>query len=352
MKEIMTEAGLAIEGRVIGRGKAPYVIAEVAMNHDGSLGMAHAFIDACAAVGVDCIKYQTRIAAAESTLDEAFRVPLTSQDATRFDYWRRMEFGEDQWRELREHALQRGIGFLSTPFSIEALELLERVGVAAWKVGSGELTFTPLIRAMAATGKPVLLSTGMATWEEIDRAVEIVAPNKSFGVFQCTSQYPLPMSNVGLNLVKVMQQRYRCPVGLSDHSGSVFPAMAAMATGAAMIEVHVTMDKRAFGPDVSSSLTVDEVGQVAAASRAMHEMLSASVDKDEIASQLAPTKKLFSRSVGVKHRLSAGEFLAEKQFAAKRPGTGIPFEQAAKIVGRRLKRNVTPERLLRWEDIE
>src|SRR3990170_846507 len=150
------------------------IVGEVAQAHDGSLGTAHAFIDAIANAGADAVKFQTHIAAAESTPAEPWRVIFSQQDATRYDYWKRMEFTEEQWCGLKKHADERGLKFLSSPFSIEAVELLTRVGVAAWKVASGEVSTTPMFERMAATGLPIFLSTGMSPLNEIDAAVELV----------------------------------------------------------------------------------------------------------------------------------------------------------------------------------
>ena len=147
----------------------------VALTHDGSLGQAHAFVDAIADAGADAVKFQTHIAAAESTPAEPFRVHFSRQDATRYDYWKRMEFTEEQWRGLAEHARERGILFLSSAFSIEAVDLLERIGMPLWKVGSGETSNTLLLDRMAATGAPVLLSSGMSPIGEIDAAVARIA---------------------------------------------------------------------------------------------------------------------------------------------------------------------------------
>lgn len=344
---------ITIDGRRIGEGQPTFIMAEVAMNHDGSLGMAHAFIDACADAGADCVKFQTRIAAAESTLDETFRVPLTSQDATRYGYWQRMEFSEAQWTELAAHAVRRNVVFMSTAFSVEAVELLARVGVPAWKVGSAELGFHGMIGAMVAHRRPILLSTGMSTWGEIEATVEgLRAGGAEFGLFQCTSLYPLPLEEVGLAVMRQLAERFDCPSGLSDHSGTPFPGLAAMALGASMLEVHVAFDKRTFGPDVGSSVTIEQLLLMTKARDAFHAMLSHDVDKDRVAENLAATRRLFLRSLSPRHPLPAGHRLAREDLSAKRPGTGIPAHDMEAVVGRRLLRPVAPDRVLRPEDLE
>src|SRR4051794_9997433 len=188
-------------------GKGAYtkgclIIGEVAQSHDGSLGMAHAFIDAIADAGADAIKFQTHIAAAESTPGEPWRVKFSRQDKTRYDYWKRMEFTEDQWNGLKEHADERGLMFLSSPFSVEAIDLLERVGVAAWKVASGEVNNFPALDRILATRLPVILSSGMSPLHELDEAVaRVKASGVDLTILQCTSAYPCPPEKIGLNLL-------------------------------------------------------------------------------------------------------------------------------------------------------
>jgi len=240
------------------------LIGEVAQAHDGSLGTAHAYIDAIADAGADAVKFQTHIAAAESTPHEPWRVRFSPQDETRYDYWRRMEFSEDQWHGLRAHAEERGLFFLSSPFSSEAVALLQRVGVAAWKVASGEVNNEPMMREMLTTGLPILLSTGMSSFAEIDAAVAMVRlAGVPLALMQCASRYPCPPEAVGLNLPSRYRQRYACPVGLSDNSATIFPALAAASLGAVVVEVHVTLSRQSFGPDVCASLTCEEFAQLA-----------------------------------------------------------------------------------------
>ncbi len=222
---------------VFSSGSGGFVVAEVAQAHDGSLGTAHAYIDAVARAGADAVKFQTHIAAAESTAREPWRVPFSLQDATRYDYWKRMEFSEEQWAGLKRHAEERGLEFLSTPFSMAAVELLDRLGVPAWKVGSGETGNLPMIGRMARTGRPVILSSGMSGWEELDAAVaEVRRHGAPLAVMQCTTAYPTPPEKVGLNVLEEIRRRYGCVTGLSDHSGTIYAGLAAAALGAEIVE--------------------------------------------------------------------------------------------------------------------
>ncbi len=328
------------------------VIAEVAQAHDGSLGAAHAYIDAIADAGADAVKFQTHIASAESTLNEPWRVKFSHQDETRYDYWRRMEFTEDQWRGLRRHADQRGLMFLSSPFSMEAVDLLKRVGVAAWKVASGEVGNDRMLSSMAETNLPVLLSTGMSPLEEIDDAVARVRRRDlELIVFQCTSMYPTPPERVGLNLLAFFQERYGCPAGLSDHSGTPFPALAAATLGAMAAEVHVTFSRRMFGPDVVASVTVAELTQLVAGVRFIEGMRRNPLNKDEMAKRLSPMRDLFTRSIALTRDLPAGATLEAGHLTLKKPGTGIPPSEMDRLIGRRLARDVAASALLEPADL-
>lgn len=342
-----------IDGRKVGAGERCFLIAEVAQAHDGSLGAAHAYIDAAAGAGVDAIKFQTHIADAESTLDEPFRIKFSRQDETRYAYWRRMEFTSEQWAGLSAHAKERGLVFLSSPFSIAAVDLLKRIGMAAWKVGSGELATEGLLEAICAAGGPVLLSTGMSGYADIEDAVDFVEKrNIDLALFQCTSRYPVKLADVGLNVIEELRSRFGCPTGLSDHSGTTYPALAAMARGANLIEAHIVFDRRMFGPDTAASLTVDEFRWLAQARDAFAEMLASPVDKDRMAVEMTAMRSMFGKSVALTAGMPAGTVLMPGMFTLKKPGTGIAASDMAALVGRRLKRDVAANRLLSWDDID
>jgi N,N'-diacetyllegionaminate synthase len=197
-------SSFTIASRPVGPNYPCLIIAEVAQTHDGSLGLAHSFIDAVAEAGADVVKFQTHITCAESTLSEPWRIEFSRQDKTRYDYWKRMEFSEEQWRGLKKHAEEQGLIFLSSPFSVEAIELLNRVGVTAWKVASGEVNNPVLFESIARTSLPILLSTGMSSLHEIDEAVTRIRKlGLPFAVLQCTSAYPCPPEKIGLNLMSL-----------------------------------------------------------------------------------------------------------------------------------------------------
>ena len=333
--------------KMVGSDQECYIIAEIGQAHDGSLGTAHAYIDAVSETGVDAIKFQTHIANAESTRYEQFRVSMFPQDRSRYHYWKRMEFTGIQWKELAEHSRDVGLTFLSSPFSIESAKMLDEIGVPAWKIGSGEISNENLIEFIAATGKPILLSTGMSSWKEVDEAVAIIESYDSpFSVFQCTTSYPCSAKNLGLNNLDLIRQRYNCPVGFSDHSGTIFAGLASANMGANLIEVHAVFSKKCFGPDVSSSVTIDELRQLVNGAKFISEAVKNPVEKDVMANSLSDVKMLFSRSIVVNKDLPVGYALTADDLSFKKPGIGISQKRANDFIGKIITKNYRKDDLL------
>ena len=329
------------------------IIGEVAQSHDGSLGMAHSFIDAIADAGADAVKFQTHIASEESTPDEPWRVKFSPRDETRYEYWQRMEFTKDQWTGLKQHADDRGILFLSTPFSERAADLLSEIGMGVWKIASGEVGNFPMLEKVAASGFPVILSSGMSDWAELDMAVRTVRQSGNpLAVLQCTSAYPCPPDKVGLNVLGVLRERYHVPVGLSDHTGSIFAGLAAVSLGAEVLEVHVALSKEMFGPDVAASLTTTDLRRLVEGSRQIESMLDSPVDKDLAADDLAELRKIFTKSVVASSEIAAGTTLAAEHFKLKKPGTGLPASRIPELIGRKLKQGVKADDLLFFHNLE
>ena len=348
----MNGAVIPVGDRAIGTGEPVLVVGEVAQTHDGSLGLAHAFVDAVADAGADAVKFQTHIAEAESTPAEPFRVAFSLQDVTRYDYWRRTSFTEEQWSGLAEHARDRGILFLSSPFSVEAVDLLERVGVPAWKVGSGELANTTLLERIAGTGLPVLLSSGLSPWSELDAAVALLrGAGADVAVLQSTTAYPCPPERIGLNVVAELRRRYGCPVGLSDHSGTIYPSLAAVALGADVVEVHVALSREMFGPDVAASVTTTELAALVQGVRLLETALAHPVDKDAAAAELADLREVFGRSLVARRHLAAGTRLEEEHLVLKKPGGGLGPDRLPKVLGRTLGRELHADERLTEEHL-
>lgn len=328
------------------------IIGEVAQSHDGSLGMAHAFIDAIANAGADAVKFQTHIASAESTPQEPWRVKFSKQDASRYEYWKRMEFTKEQWQGLAEHARERGLFFLSSPFSLEAVDLLMEVGIPAWKIASGEVNNVQLFERILKTRLPVLLSTGLSGIEEIDIAAKrVLDAHVELMVMQCTTAYPCPPEKIGLNMIPFFRERYGCAVGLSDHSGTIYAGLAAAALGIEALEVHVAFSREMFGPDVPASVTTGELKQMTEGIRFIEKMRSHPVDKDTFAGEADPLRQLFTKSIVAVMDLQKGTILEERHLALKKPGTGLPAEKLKDLLGKSLTRNISVDEQIAERDV-
>ena len=334
-------------------GASCAIIAEIAQAHDGSLGTAHAMIDAAAEAGVDAVKFQTHIARAESSADEPWRTPFSPQDDTRFSYWKRMEFTQEQWMGLKTHAEEKGLLFMSSPFSDEAVELLQKVGVAAWKVASGEVNNQMMIGRMCEGGEPVILSSGMSDLDEIADSVEFVkSKNVPVCVLQCTTSYPTKADQVGINLLDVYAERFGVATGLSDHSATIFPGLIAAWQGAKVLEVHLTLTRRAFGPDVAASLTVEEMSELVRGVRYVETMRATPLSKDEVSANVADMRSIFMKSLVLNRDMKRGEVIEIADLGARKPGNGISVSRYEEIAGRRLAHDVAAFTALQEDDLE
>ncbi|WP_341220833.1 N-acetylneuraminate synthase family protein [Polaribacter atrinae] len=328
------------------------IIAEIGQAHDGSLGMAHAYIDAVAKSGCSAIKFQTHIAEAESSEFEPFRVQFSKQDATRIAYWKRMEFTLEQWKGLKEHCDEKGIEFMSSPFSNAAVDLLELVGVQRYKIGSGEVNNFVLLEKIAQTGKPVIISSGMSSFEELDKTVAFLKNRKvDYSILQCTTAYPTAPKQYGLNVIEELKNRYNVPVGFSDHSSSIESCIAATALGAEILEFHVVFDKEMFGPDAKSSLTFKETTQMVKAVKNIQIALNHPVDKKNN-SQFTELKQIFEKSLAVNKNLKVGHILTFSDLETKKPkGYGILASEYEKVIGKKLNKDLNQWSFLNYKDL-
>ncbi len=330
----------------LGRPGGVLVIAEIGMNHDGSLRKAKALIRAAAAAGADAVKFQTHIAEAETLMDAP--APPYFKAEPRFQFFKRTAFTRAQHAELKAEARSRGVRFISSPFSERAVNLLRAAGVDAFKIPSGEVTNGPLLAQAAATGIPVILSSGMSNLRELDEAVAVLRRGRSpFAVLQCTSMYPCPEEFVGLNLLDLLRRRYGCPVGLSDHTLGLHASWAAAALGADLIERHFTLSKSDYGPDARFSLEPGEFRTLVEGLRSVGRMLSHPVDKDALCRRLSPMKRIFEKSVVSSRAIAKGAVIGRLDLALKKPGIGIPPRDMRLVVGRTAVKNIPAEVLIR-----
>ncbi|NBL64838.1 N-acetylneuraminate synthase [Flavobacterium sp. NST-5] len=333
--------------------KTPYIIAEIGQAHEGSLGLLHSYIDALAPTGVDAVKFQMHIAEAESSQHEPFRVKFSLEDATRYDYWERMSFTIEQWKQIKKHCDEVGLDFLCSPFSNRAVDWLEEIGVTQYKIGSGEVNNLLLLEKIARTKKPVILSSGMSNYQELDETVAFLKKSDvPFSILQCTTAYPTPPNQYGLNVIGELKNRYQVAIGYSDHSASIAACVAATALGAEILEFHAVFDRRQFGPDSSSSLTIDEIKLLVHSVRSVSVALSNPVDKSDN-HHFSSLKNIFEKSLAVNKALPAGHVLQFDDLEAKKPkGFGIDARLFQQVIGKKLKFVKNQWDFLNFEDIE
>jgi N,N'-diacetyllegionaminate synthase len=330
----------------------PYLIAEIAQAHDGSLGILHSYIDAVAKTGVQAIKFQMHIALAESSIHEPFRVQFSKEDVTRFDYWKRMEFTLEQWKNIKKHCDEVGLDFICSPFSNLAVDWLEEIGVHTYKIGSGEVTNLLLLEKITRTGKPIIISSGMSSFAELDETVNFLkSKNAKFSILQCTTAYPTLPEQFGLNVIKELKERYQVPIGFSDHSAKISTGIAAVALGAEILEFHVVFHRDLFGPDAMASLTLEETKR-----------LVESVNDIQLANQnpinknsndaFNELKSIFEKSLAINKDLLIGHVITFEDLESKKPkGFGIAVQNFKAVIGRNLKNNKSKWDFLNEDDL-
>lgn len=330
-----------------------YLIAEIGQAHDGSLGILHSYIDAVASTGVQAIKFQMHIAAAESSTMEPFRVRFSYEDATRMDYWKRMEFTLEQWKGIKEHCDAVGLDFICSPFSNLAVDWLEEIGVKAYKIGSGEVNNFLLLEKIVKTKKPIILSSGMSSYAELDATVDFLkAHDASFSILQCTTSYPTLPEQYGFHVIQELRDRYQVTVGFSDHSAKIGTAIAAVALGAQIIEFHVVFDRMLFGPDSKSSLTIAETKQLVQETQLIAKAIQNPVEKSKNEG-FQELKSIFEKSLAVNTNLVQGDTITFEVLEAKKPkGYGIDAKDFKNILGKKLKNNKNQWDFLQMEDLE
>jgi N,N'-diacetyllegionaminate synthase len=330
-----------------------FTIAEIGQAHDGSLGILHSYIDALAKTGVSAIKFQMHIAEAESSEFEPFRVKFSYEDKTRYDYWKRMEFTLEQWKGIKKHCDEVGLEFLCSPFSNLAVDWLEEIGVNQYKIGSGEVNNFLLLEKIAQTKKPIILSSGMSSFLELDKSVEFLKSKKiDFSILQCTTSYPTQPENYGFNVIQELKERFQVRVGFSDHSAKISTGIAAVALGAEILEFHVVFDKEMFGPDSKSSLTIEEVKQLVESVNEIVLAQNNTIDKNNN-SKYSDLKQIFEKSLAINKNMDIGSVIKFEDLEAKKPkGYGILASEFEKYIGKKLKVSKNKWDFLNIEDFE
>ena len=331
----------------------PYLIAEIAQAHDGSVGILHSYIDAIAKTGVQAIKFQMHIAEAESSIHEPFRVKFSTEDATRFDYWKRMEFTLEQWKDIKKHCDVVGLDFICSPFSNLAVDWLEEVGVHSYKIGSGEVNNLLLLEKITRTGKPIIISSGMSSFAELDETVAFLESKKSnFTILQCTTAYPTKPEQYGLNVIQELKERYHVPIGFSDHSAKISTGIAAVVLGAEILEFHVVFHRSMFGPDAVASLTIEETKQLVEAVNDIYAAQNKVINKNNT-DAFKELKLIFEKSLAINKNLPQGHTITFNDLESKKPaGFGISAKQFKNVIGKKLTNNKEKWDFLNENDLE
>lgn len=337
----------------------PKISAELGLSHDGSLGYAVNFIESCSRAGADLIKFQMHFADAESSEKESFRVNFSIQDSTRWDYWKRTEFSKAQWEKIFGTCLKFNVIPQVTVFSTKAIEVCRNLGVNEVKLGSGDLDNLELSEAILDWSRvnrdlQLTISTGMAAMRDVADAIERFEKfrfQEKLIVLQCTSMYPTPLEFVGLSTMLEIQEKFKVRVGLSDHSQGLSASFVALSLGANLVERHVIYDRRMFGPDTSSSITVDELSELVRFRNDLS-ILSKPIGKDEVAHRLESQRKLFGRSLALKESQKIGHVIEPQDFCLRKPAGGFAWKDRELFVGKPLLQEYTGSEFLELRHIE
>jgi N-acetylneuraminate synthase len=336
-----------IADKLIGEEEPCFIIAEAGINHNGNITLAKKLIDAAKDAGADAIKFQTHIPEKEM-LKETVTADYVGESL--FDLLKRVELSKKDHVELKNYATDKGLLFLSTPFSKEAVDMLEELGVIAYKVGSGEMTNLPLLGYIATKNKTMIISTGMSTFEEIEETVNFVKKlNNNLILLHCTSTYPTKYEDVNLRVIEHLRENFKIPVGLSDHSIGIYTALAAVVLGACVIEKHFTISRDLPGPDQNASITPNELEELVKGVRAIEKALGSTkkVTDDELQIQ-----KMARESVVTLVDISKGSVITNDMVWVKRPGTGIPAKHMEKVIGRIAQKDIKADTIIKWDDLE
>ena len=325
-----------ISGAHIGEGMPCFIIAEAGVNHNGDVNLAKKLIDVAKKTGADAVKFQTFDVEelVTSSADKAqYQKETTGAEESQFEMIRKLQLTEGDFTGIFAYAEEKGLIFLSSPFDKKSVDLLDRLNVPAFKVPSGEINNFPLLEHIAAKGKPIILSTGMATLREVEEALEIIQNHggKDIVLLHCVSSYPARMEDMNLKAMETLSTAFRLPVGLSDHTVGITMPIAAVALGACVIEKHFTLDRNLPGPDHRASLEPEELEQMIKAIRDVEKAMGDGIKRPT--EQEEEVKKAARRSIVAKVDIPQGTIITEDMLGIKRPGTGIEPKYLESVVG-------------------
>ncbi len=344
-----------IAGRKVGPGQPCFIIAEAGVNHNGRIELARQLVDAAVEAGADAVKFQTFKAerlVTEEAPKAAYQQKTTGAEESQLEMLQRLELSAEAHRELLGHCRERGALFMSSPFDEQSADFLDGLGVAVFKIPSGELTNLPFLEHVAHKGKPMIVSTGMADLEEVKAAVQAIeaAGNRQAVVLHCLSNYPADPAEANLRAMQAMENALDLPVGYSDHTPGVEVALAAVALGACVIEKHFTLDRSLPGPDHRASLEPGELAVMVQGIRVVEAALGHG--RKEPAPSEVNTAAVARKSLVAAQDIPAGTALTSDMIAVKRPGTGLPPSMRDALLGRRTRVAIRLGTLLSLEMVE
>ena len=329
-----------------------FVIAEAGVNHNGSLDLARQLVVAAKDAGADAVKFQTFRAEAlvvRGAGKAAYQYRTTDAAESQFDMLKRLELDARAHTDLITHSRNVGIAFLSSPFDEASADLLRALGVERFKLGSGELTNLPLLAHVAAMGKPIIMSTGMATLDEVETALRTFRKHGAtdISLLHCVTEYPCPAEQVNLRAMLTLRAAFDVPVGYSDHTEGIEISIAAVAMGARIIEKHFTLDRRMKGPDHMASLEPEEFGRMVRAIRQVSRALGDGIKRP--APCEIPNIPVARKSVVAARAIPAGKVVTREDLTIKRPGHGVAPGEMDKVIGRRAASDLVPDEVITWE---
>lgn len=345
---------ITIGERRVGPNESVVIIAEAGVNHNGDVEVARRLVDVAASAGVDAVKFQAfraDLIASPGTPKARYQAETTGGGESQIEMLRRLQLPPEGLAAVRDQCAKRGVLFLCTPFDRPCGDLLEQLGVAAFKIASGEVTNLPFLAHIARKRKPILLSTGMCYLKEVEEAVRTVreAGNDQIVLLHCVTQYPADPAEANLRAMQVMREAFGIPVGFSDHTLGDAVTLAAVALGACVVEKHFTLDRNLPGPDHKASLEPEElralVRRIRTVERALGDGRKAPTPSE------AENRSVVRRSLAAAADLKAGTILTPDTIEMLRPGTGISPTRLSEVVGRKLARGVAAGHLLSWDDL-
>ncbi len=344
-----------IEEFKIGRKSPCFIIAEAGVNHNGDIDIAHKLVDAAKLASADAVKFQSFKAEALVTPHSRkadYQLETTQGDNSQLSMLKKLELSTPEQIRLKKYCDEKGILYLCTPYEQDSADLLEHIGVDAYKIGSTDTSNIPFLRYLAKKNIPVLLSTGMSDLGDVEKSVNELKTNGLEGkiiILQCTSEYPAPIADINLLAMKTMETAFHCPVGFSDHTPGIGASPWAVAAGACVIEKHFTLDRNMEGPDHKASINPKEMKELVRTVRSVELALGDGMKR--IMPSEAKNKSKMQKSLVAVNKLSAGQTIQQGDLTCKRPGTGLPPKWFDKVIGRKAATDIDKEQVLTLDDI-